>query len=380
MKLSFNKHHTRGFSLVEILITTLILGVGMVGAAKFQGSIVQSSKLSQQQVEALNIAKALIEPTLHFSTAAQYETFLAMGDGDDDVEGSTDTYNAEWSIDKIDNGRGANVTLSVNWGAGESIYLSTIVSNSTPSFIMQSTHAAPRDPVADPVFVPVTFPAVNPSNPANSENICRCNGGTAVAFNSLRPKYAKHSNFVRVSGDYEGGMMGSWYDSDGDGEDDEESHSYEQPISGATEECNLCCDTANAAAKADFIEQAEKYYAQIEALLMKKVRFGGDQVIGSNGFDPRFLRKGYQTHNLTDDINKFLRKSSGDSWGSWGGDWSSWGDGTDSDDSDSSSYTFTAACGINYDPPPPPTPEQEAANIKPKPIPKSTRCMYYRSH
>ena len=362
MNLIIKKHQTKGFSLVEILITTLILSVGIIGAAKFQSSLIKTSTLSHQQVEAVNIAKSLIEPTIHFSTSKQYEDFLALGTGETEVTGAIDTYKGQWSIEKTDNSRAANVTLSVSWGENESIYLSTIVANTTPSMIVQTTHAPTRDPVIDPVFPPIIFPAVNPNNPANSENICRCNGGTAVAFNDIpNNESGRDSNFVRVSGD--GGMMGNWYDNDGDGSDDDESDSDEIAIRGASEECDLCCDSANALGQT---EKAEKYYAQLEAMFMKKARFGGDQVIGDNGFDPRYLIKGYQTQNLDDDIAKYLDKA-----GSY-----DWGADDDSDDSDPSTYTFTAACGIDYDPAPAPT----VAVPDPKPKPKSTRCIYFRNN
>jgi len=362
MNLTIKKRKAKGFSLIEILVTAIILSVGMVGASKFQGSIIQKSTLSHQQVEAVNIAKSLIEPTIHFSTSKQYEDFLALGAGESNVDGTIDTYKGQWSIAKTDNSRAANVTLSVGWGENESIYLSTIVSNTTPSMIVQTTHAPTRDPAIDPVFKPIIFPAVNPTNPANSENICRCNGGTAVAFNDIpKNQPGQDSNFVRVSGD--GGMMGKWYDNDGDGNDDDESDSDERAIRGASEECNLCCDSANALGQA---EKAEKYYAQLEAMFMKKVRFGGDQVIGNNGFDPRYLIKGYQIHKLDDDIKKYLGKASSYDWGA----------DDDSDDSDASAYTFTAACGIDYDPAPAPT----VAVPSPKPKPRSTRCIYYRNN
>jgi len=392
MKFTLGKHQSRGFSLVEVLVTTLILGVGLAGAAKFQVDVIKSSSQSQKQVEAVNFAKAKMEELLHFSTAEQYEAMLtSTGDvvvegenGEHSTyEGSNALYTVNWKITESDNTRGAKVTLKVNWGESDNVYLSTIVSNTTPSLMTLTTHAPARDPVTDPIFLPVVFPVVDPSNVENSENICKCNGSTAVAFNSRQPQPGRNSFFVRVSDDERdgGGMSGSWYDYDDDGDDDEESHSEQKPVAAPTEGCDLCCESANAVAQADQLEQAEKYYAQLEALLMKKVRFGGDQVIGSNGFDPRYLRKGYQTNNLEDDIKKYLINAGDDHESS--SDWSSdgWGDGDDDDSyTEGTDYSFTAACGYNYDPPPPPTPAEVSAGTKPKPVPKSTRCIFYRGN
>ena len=365
MKLTLNKHLSKGFSLVEILITTLILGVGLVGTAKFQSNIVQSSSQSKQQVEAVNFAKAKMEEILHFSTAKQFESLIDSGADDvDDVdehEGESAMYAVKWTVTKTDNSRGANVALKVSWGEDESVFVSTVVSNTTPSLIMLTTQAAPRDPLTDPIFIPTVFPSIDPGNPANGENVCRCNSaGKAVAFNDAYQ--GKKSNFVRVSDDDGGGMEGHWYDKDGDGSDDDESSSYEAPIVGKTPECDLCCESAEVVASA---ERAEKYYAQLEAMFMKKVRFGGDQVIGSNGFDPRFLIKGYRSNSIDEDIKKYLSKASDDH------DWSS-DDGVD--DSNQNNYAYKAVCGINYDPAPEPTVDVP----NPKPIAKSTRCVYHR--
>lgn len=365
-KITFNKLQSKGFSLVEILITTLILGVGLVGTAKFQGSIVKSSSQSKQQVEAVNYAKAKMEEILHFSTAAQFESLIDSGTDDvadeDEHEGVSAVYTVKWSVTQSANSRGADVALKVSWGEGESVFVSTVVSNTTPSLLMLTTQAALRDPTTDPVFIPTVFPSIDPNFVSNIDNVCRCNAaGNSVAFNH---KYqGKKSNFVRVSGDG-GGMEGSWYDNDGDGSDDDESSSQEEPIVGQSVECDLCCATTEVVASA---ERAEKYYAQLEEMFMKKVRFGGDQVIGRNGFDPRHLIKGYQTNSLDEDMKKFLSKASDDH------DWSS-DDGTE--DSNVNNYAYEAVCGVNYDPAPEPTVDVPA----PKPIPKSTRCVYHRKN
>jgi len=363
MKTNMTFRHNQGFSMVEVLATSLILAIGLIATAKLQVDIVQNTTRSQQQVEAVNLAKSLIEQNLHISTAKQFDNLVANGGGHNTTEKTSANFLSAWAINKGDNGRSANVTMNISWDQSESIFLSTILSNTTPAALTMTSQAPPRNPAIDPPLLPLVFPAVDPANPSNTENICRCNGSTAVAFNETS---VARSNFVKVSGDG-GGNYGDWYDHDNDGADDDSSEQV--PVSGATAECNLCCESANAAAKADLVE---KYYAKLEKQFMKKVRYEGDQVIGNNGFDPRYLLKGFKTNDLQEDIKKFLSKASGD--GDY--DWSSWGDGDKHDDSDHDSFTFTASCGFTYDPPPPPTVEEP----KPKPVPKSTRCIYYRGN
>jgi prepilin-type N-terminal cleavage/methylation domain-containing protein len=357
LTLKINK--SNGFTLVEVLVTAIILSIGIVSATRFQSDIVTSSRVSKERVEALSFARTKMDDILHFSTAKQFESIILSEGGTEQFQGTTALYTATWVITKTDNTRGANVELKVSWGDDQSTFLTTIVSNTTPSAITLSVQAPDRDTVTDPLNEFNIFPSVNPINPVNSENICRCQGGVAVAYNS-QPGLS--SNFVRVSEG--GGMKGDWYDYDDDGIEDDESSNDEEPITGATTECNLCCTSANAAANA---ENALKYYAKLEAQFMKKARYIGDQVLSSQRINPQYLIKGYQKNSQNNDIQKFLLNASEEH------DWSS-DDGID--DIDPATYDFTAACGINYDPPDAPT----VIEPKPKPKPKSTRCIYYRNN
>ncbi len=76
MKQHIKCHRQFGFSLVEILAAMLVLGVGLIGVAKFQTKISHESFLAKQQSEAINIAEAKLE-SLRFAYAigdtASYE-------------------------------------------------------------------------------------------------------------------------------------------------------------------------------------------------------------------------------------------------------------------------------------------------------------------
>ncbi|MDT8410195.1 MAG: type IV pilus modification protein PilV [Wenzhouxiangellaceae bacterium] len=52
----FDKRHQAGVSLIEILITLLILAIGLLGLAALQGFSLQTGQASYQRTQAVNIA------------------------------------------------------------------------------------------------------------------------------------------------------------------------------------------------------------------------------------------------------------------------------------------------------------------------------------
>lgn len=57
---------SRGFSLIEVLITVAVLAVGLVAMARFQGTALQVSSLAKDRNEAVALAEQKIEQLRNF--------------------------------------------------------------------------------------------------------------------------------------------------------------------------------------------------------------------------------------------------------------------------------------------------------------------------
>lgn len=53
--------HQAGFSLLEVLITLIVLGIGLISLAKFQGTVLQDNDLAKARAIAVQLAEEKIE-------------------------------------------------------------------------------------------------------------------------------------------------------------------------------------------------------------------------------------------------------------------------------------------------------------------------------
>jgi len=266
-----------GFTLIEVMLAMLILGVGLVGVAQMQGNSQKYSTLSKERVEAITLAQQELEQLRHFATTAEYEANITnqlSGSTNNSftANGQTTTFTVASTITPINNGLGADILVKVSWPDRENsgsvsdntkVYLATKVSNAVPVFFGMS-EAGPviPPPAANP---PLTFPP-DPTIPANK---CLCNTYTA----SLDIE----SGIVKVGG---GGGMGS-------------GGSSPPPT---TSECTDCCANAYAMLEDESIQYANNelnysapvYYDDIDVNNLE------DRVINQNTFDMQYLIKGYQ--------------------------------------------------------------------------------------
>lgn len=68
--------HERGFSLLEVLITLVVLAVGLVALAKFQGTSLESGSLAKGRTVAAHIAQEKLDDLRHYEMRIQVD---AMG-------------------------------------------------------------------------------------------------------------------------------------------------------------------------------------------------------------------------------------------------------------------------------------------------------------
>ena len=60
-KVAANRAHLAGFSLLEVLITLVVLGTGLISLARFQGAVLQENDGTKARSVALQLAEERIE-------------------------------------------------------------------------------------------------------------------------------------------------------------------------------------------------------------------------------------------------------------------------------------------------------------------------------
>ena len=115
-----------GFSLIEALIAFLIIGVGLLGAAKMQAVLTTDSATSQQRDEAVVVAQDLIERFRGFTTLPTTSGNVAYADiasstAAETVAGINASYSRSWTVEEccIDQTTQANICPAANCGSNE---------------------------------------------------------------------------------------------------------------------------------------------------------------------------------------------------------------------------------------------------------------------
>lgn len=99
MKLSAIKKSQSGFSMIEVLISVVVLGFGLLALAALQTSIIRASADSKAQSIALQLAKEKIEDLRAFRTLTQYQ---GIDTGTDITATSIGgvSFNRAWSVSR----------------------------------------------------------------------------------------------------------------------------------------------------------------------------------------------------------------------------------------------------------------------------------------
>jgi len=306
----------KGFGLIEVLLSTVILGVGLVGVAQFQGTVFQDSSLSKQRTEALKIAEKKLEELRHFSTISGYQTNITsalsgiQSKSTSIINRDTTTYTLKTYVTPDGTGRSADLSVEVTWpdlkdngnvNSGTTVQLSTSVSNTLPSTLaMTNIVPEPTPPPSEAV------PVIERLDPDDTTNLTDTNPeacGCAAAIASIENSSSEDNNFVKV-------MMKT-----------STTTTTTTTSTLGTALCDICCDyaipgTVNAGLDSDILGNEEKYYAdfkkKLEAFLVDEANHYqktslDDHVIGQSHFDPAYLLKGYQSN--TSLYENFLKKT-----------------------------------------------------------------------
>lgn len=198
---------SRGFSILEIMITLLILGVGFVAVTKVQGTTVKNSNLTAQRTEAINMAQAEIEVLRHFA----YD-FVATHNAThtnqllDDMStlpkdytqsklGNTASYTMSSSIKKsaaLDNSM--EISVVVTWP--DTARLGAVSDDSTVAI---STVINAQVPVAG-VMSDSVPPLVIGNDPSVAVVLCACSGSTGSNLRNMSSQRPRLDFFIKTGG------------------------------------------------------------------------------------------------------------------------------------------------------------------------------------
>ena len=161
----------KGYSMVEVLVTMLIVPFGLLGVAKFQSNIMVVGAETKTRTEALYAAEQKIEEIRTFANTTSYN---GIADGNDIVSanpGSNATLNRSWSITNSSSPNYKTITVDVAWtGSDEqpkSVTLTSYVSMADPvmsgKLVLADTTPTPVTPLpSDPTPDPDPDPTPNP--------------------------------------------------------------------------------------------------------------------------------------------------------------------------------------------------------------------------
>jgi len=123
-------NHSKGFTLIEVLIAIAILAVGLLGMATLAGSIISYNQLAQHITTATALAQDKIEELKGSPYAAVAEGTVA--ESNIDASGSAGgMYNRNTEVDEdaaFQNTKTVEVTVSWAWkGNTHNVVLKTII-------------------------------------------------------------------------------------------------------------------------------------------------------------------------------------------------------------------------------------------------------------
>ncbi|NOR70090.1 MAG: hypothetical protein GQ532_10430 [Methylomarinum sp.] len=111
-----------GIGLIEVLIATVVIAIGLLAVASLQGGFLNSSGNSKTRSEALVLAEQKIEELRNNITLAQYDAIpnsaVAVADAGNPIAGSNASFTRSWVIDEGGTAERKNISVSVSWGNG----------------------------------------------------------------------------------------------------------------------------------------------------------------------------------------------------------------------------------------------------------------------
>ena len=140
--------NNQGFSMVEVLVSLVVLSVGLIGTGKYQVTLLKNSSDVQARSQAINIAQKKIEEIKSYENLSAFgdikssDTLIAEATSagttlDFSTTGVSTTYDLGWTVLQNTNPDYVEIEVVVAWneanGAPKQVKLNSIVSQSDPN-------------------------------------------------------------------------------------------------------------------------------------------------------------------------------------------------------------------------------------------------------
>jgi type IV pilus modification protein PilV len=130
----------QGITLIELLITLMVLTIGIAALIKFQGSYFYYYDVSKQRAEALVIAKKKMESLRAYEVIPTTASKVAYNDivsGSSSSTGSNASYTTTWTVTTNTDPDYKTVNMVVSWtdrrGVSQNATLTSIISKTDPA-------------------------------------------------------------------------------------------------------------------------------------------------------------------------------------------------------------------------------------------------------
>lgn len=113
MKIAHSTKQSAGIGLIEVLVTTVVVAVGLLAVATLQGDLLGGSSTNKTRAECQSIANIKIEQLRDTIDTAGY---AALASGYDTATGVTETFSRYWVVTNQTNPTRKQVNVTVSWG------------------------------------------------------------------------------------------------------------------------------------------------------------------------------------------------------------------------------------------------------------------------
>jgi Tfp pilus assembly protein PilV len=108
----------QGQGLIEILMTVLFIGIGVVALIKLQNYLSNSNDLAYQRSDAVRIATRQVEILRDFqviNNTSGYTSYQGIATGSTTVTGANTTYTVSWTVTSYTNPTYKVINITVSW-------------------------------------------------------------------------------------------------------------------------------------------------------------------------------------------------------------------------------------------------------------------------
>jgi Tfp pilus assembly protein PilV len=120
MKLTHSIKNSAGIGLIEVLVTTVVVAVGLLAVASLQGDLLSGSRGNKTRAEAQALANTKIEQlrdTIQKTGTTGYNA-LASSDANESIGGVTETFTRSWTVTDQTGPVRKQVSVTVCWSNG----------------------------------------------------------------------------------------------------------------------------------------------------------------------------------------------------------------------------------------------------------------------